>query len=152
MSAATPSVPSSPTVGRANRTPRPGPPPPGSGRCWWLTTCGSPPPPVPVMARPAGPARAARALAAGLRGPAVRSLGFPTSSGAQVSFNVIDPASVSLAALYDAVAAGAESMGCAAQRAELVGLAPAAVLASVPAHRWPELDLSPDRTIESRLE
>ncbi len=98
------------------------------------------------------PARVARALAAGLRGPAVRSLGFPISSGAQVSFNVIDPASVSLAALYDAVAGGAESMGCAVQRAELVGLAPAAVLAAVPAHRWPELDLSPDRTIESRLE
>jgi glutamate formiminotransferase len=96
--------------------------------------------------------QAARALAADRRGPAVRSLGFSTASGAQVSFNVIDPASVSLADLYDAVARGAEAMGYAVERAELVGLAPAAVLAAVPRHRWPELDLSPDRTIESRME
>ena len=99
-----------------------------------------------------GAARAARALAAELRGGAVRSLGFATESGAQVSFNVIDPGEVSLSDLYDAVARGAESMGYAAQRAELVGLVPADALASVPTQRWPELDLSPDRTIESRIE
>ena len=94
----------------------------------------------------------ARAMAADLRGPAVRTLGLATASGAQVSFNVVDPASVSLADLYDAVARGAESMGCAVARAELVGLVPAAALAGVPTHRWPELDLSPERTIESRME
>ena len=73
----------------------------------------------------------------------MRSLGLPTASGAQVSFNLIDPASVSLADLYDAVAGGAEPMGCAVARAELVGLVPAAALAAVPTHRWPELDLCP---------
>jgi hypothetical protein len=36
-------------------------------------------------------------------------------------------------------------------RAELVGLVPESVLQSVPAHRWTELDLDADRTIESRL-
>jgi len=97
-------------------------------------------------------ARVARALAADLRGPALRTLGLATASGAQVSFNVVDPASVSLADLYDAVAGGAESMGCAVVRAELVGLVPASALAGVPTHRWPELDLSPERTIESRME
>lgn len=95
---------------------------------------------------------AARALAADLRSPAVRSLGLTTASGAQVSFNVLDPASLSLSDLYDAVARGAELRGCAVRRAELVGLVPAATLASVPSHRWPELDLSPERTIESRME
>ena len=94
----------------------------------------------------------ARAMAADLRGPAVRTLGLATASGAQVSFNVVGPASVSLADLYDAVARGAESMGCAVARAQLVGLVPAAALAGVPTHRWPELDLSPERTIESRME
>ena len=39
----------------------------------------------------------------------------------------------------------------ACSRAELVGLAPAAVVRSTPAHRWAELDLDPDRTIEARL-
>ena len=37
--------------------------------------------------------------------------GFPSGSGAQVSFNLIDPGAVSLADLYDAVAAGARSPG-----------------------------------------
>ena len=36
-------------------------------------------------------------------------------------------------------------------RAELVGLVPESVLQSVPAHRWTELDLDADRTIEARL-
>ena len=35
--------------------------------------------------------------------------------------------------------------------AELVGLVPEAVLRAVPEDRWGELDLGPDRTVESRL-
>jgi glutamate formiminotransferase len=81
----------------------------------------------------------------------VRSLGLATGSGAQVSFNLIDPASVSPADVYDAVARGAESNGCSVLRAEVVGLVPAAILDSVPRHRWPELDLAPERTIEARI-
>ena len=37
-------------------------------------------------------------------------------------------------------------------RAELVGLAPATVVQSVPSRRWRELDLDPASTIEARLE
>lgn len=103
---------------------------------------------------PEGPTHATKvacSLAAGLRGSAVRSLGLATGSGAQVSFNLIDPASVSPADVYDAVARGAESNGCSVLRAEVVGLVPAAILDSVPRHRWPELDLAPERTIEARI-
>jgi glutamate formiminotransferase / 5-formyltetrahydrofolate cyclo-ligase len=101
-----------------------------------------------------GPARAlsvARSLAADLRTPSLRSLGLPVDGGAQVSCNLTEPATTSVAAVYDAVADGAESMGCSVLRAELVGLMPAAALEQIPRRRWPELDLDADRTIEGRL-
>ena len=91
----------------------------------------------------------ARSLAAGLRSPSVRSLGLPVDGGAQVSCNLTEPGTTSVAAVYDAVAAGAESMGCSVLRAELVGLIPAAALEQIPRRRWPELDLDADRTIEA---
>lgn len=94
----------------------------------------------------------ARTLARQLRTPTRRSLGLPVGPGAQVSFNLIDPASARVADLYDAVAAGAASLGCSVLRAELVGLVPAAVLHQVPRRRWAELDLDPDRTIEGLIE
>jgi glutamate formiminotransferase / 5-formyltetrahydrofolate cyclo-ligase len=93
----------------------------------------------------------ARSIAAELRGPAVRSLGLEVDAGAQVSFNLIDPASVSVAAVYDAVAERAQARGCSVLRGELVGLAPQAMLRAIPTHRWPELDLSEDTTIECRM-
>jgi hypothetical protein len=37
------------------------------------------------------------------------------------------------------------------ERAELVGLVPAAVLDAIDPRRWAELDLGPDRTIEARV-
>jgi glutamate formiminotransferase len=94
----------------------------------------------------------ARTLARQLRAPTRRSLGLPVGPGAQVSFNLIDPASARVADLYDAVAAGAASHGCSVLRAELVGLVPAAVLHRVPRRRWAELDLDPNRTIEGLIE
>jgi glutamate formiminotransferase / 5-formyltetrahydrofolate cyclo-ligase len=94
----------------------------------------------------------ARTLARQLRTPTRRSLGLPVGPGAQVSFNLIDPASARMADLYDAVATGATSRGCSVLRAELVGLVPAAVLHQVPSPRWAELDLDPDRTIEGLIE
>lgn len=93
-----------------------------------------------------GDVRLARSIAARVRGPAVRSLGLDLDGRAQVSCNLIDPAVVGPAELYDAVAA----LGQVA-RAELVGLLPAAVLAATPRWRWEQLDLAPDRTIEARL-
>jgi hypothetical protein len=59
----------------------------------------------------------------------------------------MDPLDVGPAAVFDAVARKAR-----VERAELVGLVPDAVLDGVPAHRWSELDLDRERTIEARLE
>jgi len=89
----------------------------------------------------------ARELARRLRSPHVRALAFPLGDHIQVSLNLIAPDEFGPGHAYDAVAAV-----CAVDRAELVGLIPASVLRSVPAHRWTELDLAADRTIEARLE
>jgi len=88
----------------------------------------------------------ARAVAARLRGPAVRALGLDLGGRPQVSCNLVDPTVVGPGAVFDAVAAHAP-----VERAELVGLVPAAVLAAEPPDRWAQLDLHPDRTIEARL-
>lgn len=89
----------------------------------------------------------ARAVAAAIRSPHIRALGLAVRDQVQVSCNLIDPTVVGPGAAYDAVAARA-----AVARAELVGLLPASVLAQVPTERWPELDLSPRRTIEARFQ
>jgi glutamate formiminotransferase len=89
----------------------------------------------------------ARAIAAELRSPAVRALGLEVGGNLQISCNLIEPLQVGPAAVFDAVARRVEI-----DRAELVGLVPAAVVAEVPPRRWSELDLDPSRTIEARLE
>jgi hypothetical protein len=77
----------------------------------------------------------------------VRTLALPVGTAIQVSCNLIAPWSFGPEAAYDAVAS---RTGVA--RAELVGLAPAALVERVPQHRWRELDLDPASTIEARLE
>jgi glutamate formiminotransferase len=89
----------------------------------------------------------ARQVAQGLRGEHVRALGLRVGDGAQVSMNLLDPLTVGPATIYDRVAAKVTIA-----RAELVGLAPRAVLDAAPTERWTELDLAADRTIEARLE
>ncbi len=89
----------------------------------------------------------ARRIAAGLRSPEVRALGLDVGGRAQVSVNLVAPLVVGPARVYDAVVAVAP-----VERAELVGLLPAAVLEAIPPERWAALDLEPGRTIEARLE
>jgi glutamate formiminotransferase len=89
----------------------------------------------------------AQDIAATIRGPAIRALALTVGDHVQVSCNLIDPWAVGPAMAFDAVASRA-----AVWRAELVGLAPGAVLDSIPRHRWRELDLDPTTTIEARLE
>jgi len=102
-------------------------------------------------------AAVARTVASGLRSPQVRALGFDLAAGVQVSCNLLDPTSVGPAEVYDAVEALLRTAGPGGRhggvigRAELVGLVPAPVLERVPARRWAQLDLGPDRTIEARL-
>jgi glutamate formiminotransferase / 5-formyltetrahydrofolate cyclo-ligase len=88
----------------------------------------------------------ARRVASAIRGPHLRALGLAVAGGAQVSMNLVTPEVVGPAEAWDLVAGHAP-----VDRAELVGLVPAAVLARTPRHRWRQLDLSDDRTIESRL-
>jgi glutamate formiminotransferase len=89
----------------------------------------------------------ARAVARAIRGPAVRALALDLGGRIQVSTNLVAPLDVGPAQIYDTVAALAP-----VERAELVGLAPRAVLQAVDPDRWADLDLGPDRTIEDRVE
>jgi glutamate formiminotransferase len=85
-------------------------------------------------------------LAVALRGEHVRALGLDLGDHVQVSINLLSPFEVGPADVYDAVATTAPIA-----RAELVGLAPEAVLAAIPRERWLQLDLDESRTIEARL-
>jgi glutamate formiminotransferase / 5-formyltetrahydrofolate cyclo-ligase len=93
---------------------------------------------------------AARAIASALRRPGLRTLAFEVGAAVQVSCNVIDVSAVSLASLYDEVAARVPRGGR-ISRAELVGLAPMSLLDAEDPSRWAELDLSLERTIEARI-
>jgi glutamate formiminotransferase len=90
-------------------------------------------------------------LAGQVRRRGIRALGLAVGDRHQVSMNLIDPAAVGPAAAFDAVARAAAGVA-EVSGAELVGLLPRAVLDAVPTHRWAELDLAADRTIEARLE
>lgn len=89
----------------------------------------------------------ARAVAAAIRGPAIRTLGLQVGERIQLSMNLIDPLTVGPDRAYDLAAAHTRITG-----AELVGLVPRAVLDAIPRARWAQLDLDEDRTIESRLD
>jgi glutamate formiminotransferase / 5-formyltetrahydrofolate cyclo-ligase len=92
---------------------------------------------------------AARAIAAAVRGPAVRALGLEVTGATQVSCNLLDPAAVTPLDAYRAVEAGLPE-GAYVVRCELVGLVPAAVLEAVPAAWWARLDLDEARVVERR--
>ncbi len=95
--------------------------------------------------------RTARRIAAAIRSPAVRALGFDIGGVAQVSCNLVEPASYGPAEVYDEVARLAALAGAGPVRGELVGLLPASVLQAVPERRWPELGLAATATLEARL-
>ena len=96
-------------------------------------------------------ATSVRALADAVRTPEIRTLGLAVGGRWQVSMNLVEPATAGPAEAYDRVVALAGEHGARVEGAELVGLVPAGVLAPIPPHRWAELDLDPDRTIEARL-
>ena len=90
----------------------------------------------------------ARALARLVRGPAVRALAFDLGEEVQVSCNLIDPTTVGPSVVYDAVEAALKVGSI--ERAELVGLIPAALLDREDPSRWRQLGIGPEVTIESR--
>jgi glutamate formiminotransferase len=86
-----------------------------------------------------------------VRGPSVRTLGLAVGDRAQVSCNLVEPADLGPAQLYDLVADLVDERGGAVVGAELVGLIPQSVLATITPARWTQLGLSADSTVESRL-
>lgn len=76
----------------------------------------------------------------------VRALAFDVGGVAQVSCNLIEPLTIGPHHVFDFVRERA-----AIGRCELVGLVPDQVLRSIPERRWPQLDLSVDKTLEFRL-
>lgn len=93
----------------------------------------------------------ARAIATRVRRPGLRTLAFSVGGTAQVSMNIVDAEMISVAAAYDAVSREARTADTAVLRAELVGLLPERHLREIDESRWAELDVGPDKTIESRL-
>jgi len=84
-----------------------------------------------------------RRIAKEIRSKQVRTLGLQLGDEIQVSMNLIRPDEVGPQQVFDQIAERAEIA-----RAELVGLAPARVLATIRKSRWVELDLSREKTIE----
>jgi glutamate formiminotransferase len=100
-----------------------------------------------VWLPPGTPLSTARRIAGEVRNASVRALGLPAADGrVMVSMNLIEPHRIGPAEAYDAVATRTP-----VERAELVGLVPAAVLRSIPPARWAVLDLDESKTIEARL-
>jgi len=91
-----------------------------------------------------------RAIAAAVRSPSVRALGLALGERTQVSCNLIDVAQTRPSEVADRVIELLPRSGR-IERCELVGLIPRALLEREDPQRWTELDLSAQRTIESRL-
>jgi glutamate formiminotransferase / 5-formyltetrahydrofolate cyclo-ligase len=109
--------------------------------------------PVQTEGSPADVVRVARDLAARVRrvrSPDVRALGLAVRGGAQVSCNLLVPTGPAMESLFDDVTKAASSKGCRVVRAEVVGLIPGSTLAEIPRHRWLELGVGEDLTIEDR--
>jgi glutamate formiminotransferase / 5-formyltetrahydrofolate cyclo-ligase len=92
----------------------------------------------------------ARVIARWVRHDEVRALAFQVGDHVQVSCNLIAPLVVGPSAVFDHVTKLLRGRGT-VDRCELVGLAPRALLELEDPSRWSQLDLSEDRTIESRL-
>ncbi len=93
----------------------------------------------------------ARRLAAALRSPAVRALGFVVTAGAQVSCNLVAPWSVGPSEVFARLARLAAPQGVRIVATELVGLLPRSLVEAIPPSEWPRLDLGLERTLEARL-
>lgn len=93
----------------------------------------------------------AKGIATRVRRPGLRTLAFTVGGATQVSMNLVDADKVSISAAYDAVAAEAAAAGIRVAKAELVGLLTERHLLMNEPNRWEQLDIGPDRTVESRL-
>lgn len=88
----------------------------------------------------------ARAIAKKIRSKDLRALGIQVGNHVQVSLNLINPYCFGPEKAYDLISTHAQIA-----RAELVGLIPEKILTKINPTRWEQLDLSQEKTIESRL-
>ena len=87
-----------------------------------------------------------RRIASDIRTANIRTLGLQVGTFTQVSVNLIQPMISGPNDVFSAV-----SQHATVHHAELVGLLPASVLATIPRDRWEDLDLSVEQTIEWRV-
>jgi glutamate formiminotransferase len=92
----------------------------------------------------------AKQIASAIRRAEVRALAFPIGEQVQVSCNLISPMTVGPGEVYDRVTSLLPDGGR-IERAELVGLAPWALLEAEGRNRWSALGLSEATTIEYRV-
>jgi glutamate formiminotransferase len=93
----------------------------------------------------------AQRIAKAIRASGLRALGLPVGRYVQVSCNLTEPFRQRPDVVFDHVEALTRAEGVRVLRAELVGLAPAAVVNAIPPERRQQLDLDEERTIEARL-
>ena len=93
----------------------------------------------------------ARELAAAVRQTFVRALAFRVGDEVQVSCNLLKIDEVRTSAVYDRVQS-LLPLGGAIEHAELVGLAPRALLEAEEPSRWEQLGLTVRATIEARID
>ena len=93
----------------------------------------------------------ARCVRDDVRSDAIRVLTLTIDGRTQVSMNLIDPHRVGPYVAYASVDTSITRLGKTIRRAELVGLIEDDVLRKIPESEWSRLDISRDRTIESRL-
>ncbi len=91
-------------------------------------------------------------LANSMRSAAVRTLALRVGASFQVSMNLIDPIDTGPEHVYTRACELIEGTTARIERCELVGLVPQAVLDRTTQSLWEVLDLSPERTIEGRLQ
>src|SRR5487761_1928192 len=89
-------------------------------------------------------------MARAVRAPGVRALAFEVGDAVQVSCNLVDVPAARPSQVYDAVADMLSGPGR-VDHAELVGLAPRALLDAEDPARWEELGLSLEATVEQRI-
>lgn len=92
----------------------------------------------------------ARSIAQSVRGDGIRTLALQVGNHWQISMNLIDPERVGPDIATDRVLYFAQQHNVEIDHCELVGLMSQYALNKISQHRWNELDLSAEQTIEFR--
>ncbi|MGH9352669.1 MAG: glutamate formimidoyltransferase [Terriglobia bacterium] len=106
---------------------------------------------VPDVAIAQSVARKVRASSGGLAGVKAMGLHLPSKNTAQVSLNITDFRTTSLASVFAAVEKAAAALDATVLESEIIGLVPRAALDGAPLDRMRIRDFSPGMILENRL-